>query len=157
MNNRPVRKPNRLSQYDYSTPGYYFITICAKNRQKLFGEIISTGETTAPVVSLNACGRFVDEAILSIPKVYPGVNVEKYVIMPNHLHMLLSMSGNDPLPDISRIIQQTKRCVSKNVGESVWQDHFYDHVIRNETDYLEVWQYIDSNPAKWALDTYYQK
>ena len=157
MNNRPVRKPNRLHQYDYSLPGYYFITVCTKNRQKIFGEIVSTGETTAPSIILNSCGRIVDEAILSIPDVYHDVKVEKYVIMPNHVHLLLSLSGNPPLPSISQIIQQTKRRVSKNIGKPVWQEHFYDHVIRNEADYLEVWQYIDGNPAKWALDKYFQK
>ncbi len=60
-------------------------------------------------------------------------------------------------PTVSRIIKQMKGYVSKKIGKSVWQKSFYDHVIRNENDYLEIWQYIDSNPAKWTDDKFYHE
>ena len=68
----------------------------------------------------------------------------------------LSEKGRAQLaPTVSRIIQQFKGAVTKRIGISVWQKGFYDHIIRNESDYLRIWQYIDTNPAKWQEDCYY--
>ena len=60
-----------------------------------------------------------------------------------------------PTPTVSQIIRMMKETVTKQVGQKIWQKGFYDHIIRNESDYLRVWQYIDENPAKWPEDEYY--
>ena len=95
--------------------------------------------------------------IEDIPKHYPIVCVDNYVIMPNHIHLLLQIhsdcSGRSVIaPTISTVIRMMKGAASKTVGFSLWQKGFYDHVIRNETDYLDIWNYIDGNPGRWEED-----
>ena len=153
----PVRKANRLESYDYSTPGYYFVTFCTENHVCILGRVTPCGENQQGEMVLNQAGEIVCQAILNIPDSYPGVLLDKFVIMPNHVHMILALQdGKSSLPSISRIVQQTKGVVTKHLGKNIWQIHFHDHVIRNEQDYREIWQYIDNNPTKWALDKYYQ-
>ena len=93
-------------------------------------------------------------------EIYPAVSIEKYVIMPNHIHLLLRINaGGDgrliAAPTLSTAIGQMKRRASKEAGKGLWQKSFHDHVIRNEQDFREIWEYIDANPAKWAEDRYY--
>ncbi len=158
MENGPVRKTNRLEQYDYSSPGYYFITVCTRERKPILGQVTKSDETRQATVLLSSLGTLTEQALLRISTVYPGVSVEKYVIMPNHFHVILAFSSNaSNLPNLSRVIQQTKRRVSKEAGVPVWQAHFYEHVIRNESDFQETWKYIDNNPTKWSMDQYYHE
>ena len=97
--------------------------------------------------------------MLQISAHYPGVTVDKYVVMPNHVHMILVLpaDGGRALraPTVSRIVRAWKETVTKMLGEAIWQKSFYDHIIRDENDYLRIWTYIHTNPAKWAEDTYY--
>lgn len=153
----PTRKQNRLTQYDYSTPNAYFITICTENRRNLFwkdvGAIIDRPEN-APLTSL---GRIVRQSVEDIPKHYPAISVDHYVIMPNHVHLLLQIHSDGDgrsmiAPTISTVVRLLKGTVSKQAGYPVWQKGFYDHVVRNEEDYQEIWQYIEGNPGKWAED-----
>ena len=156
MKPHPTRKANRLSDYDYSLPGYYFITFCTEEREPLLGRVVECDEQAEVLLSLY--GQAAKEAIERIPQCYPGVRVDKYVIMPNHVHLLLVLeSTDDPerIPTISRIVQQLKGVITKRLGKNIWQIHFHDHVIRSEQDYREIWQYIDNNPTKWSLDRYY--
>jgi len=85
--------------------------------------------------------------------------MDKYVIMPNHMHMIIVLHpGNGPAklaPTISRIIQQFKGSISKQVGFSIWQKSFYDHIIRNDQEYEKIYDYIETNPLKWEEDKYY--
>jgi REP element-mobilizing transposase RayT len=84
--------------------------------------------------------------------------VDKYVVMPNHVHLILVISDSlEKAPSVSRVVQQFKRAVSIHLGKSVWQEGFYDHVIRGDADYREIWTYIDNNPVKWARDKYYRE
>ena len=88
------------------------------------------------------------------------VHLDKYVIMPNHLHLIIRLSASKDgrpqvAPTLSRVIQQFKGAVTKAVGLPLWQKSFHDHIIRSEADYLRVWQYIDTNPLKWEQDKYY--
>ena len=86
------------------------------------------------------------------------LQVEKYVIMPNHLHMILWIKETEENPPtISHVIQQMKGAVTKQLGVSIWQKSFHDHVIRGKQDYLEIWEYIENNPLKWTLDRYYSE
>ena len=158
MENRPVRKRNRLENYDYSQPGYYYVTVCTEGRKPILAQVTKSDEARAAEVILQRAGFLTDEAIQAIPRVYSGVTVEKYVIMPNHFHMLLAFAETEQnLPSLSTIIQQTKRRVSMKFGSSIWQTHYYDRVIRNEADFQAVWKYIDDNPTKWSLDQYYKE
>ena len=160
---RPQRKRLRLPEHDYSQPGYYFITICPKKRHQ---EILCSIEHTVgaiinrpPRISLTPLGRIVDETIRAIPDHYPGISVDQYVIMLDHVHLILSfrhigpdgrqIAAPTPLP---KVIQQMKRIVSKQVGVSLWQKGFYDHVIRNDEDLTNVRRYIRNNPLKWIQD-----
>ena len=101
--------------------------------------------------------------LLSIAKTYNDVSIDKYIIMPNHIHMIVILSPKDgpsrtPAPTNMRLpflISTLKRFTNRAAGISLWQRSFYDHVIRNEADYLRIWRYIDTNPAKWAEDEYY--
>ena len=156
----PKRKPNRLTEYDYSTPNVYFITLCTNHRKNLFwadvGAIIDRPEN----VPLNSLGVIVRQSILDMPKHYPTISVDHYVIMPNHVHLLLQIHADSDgrsmiAPTISTAVRLMKGAVSKQAGFPVWQKGFYDHVIRNDKDYREIWNYIEGNPGKWAEDKLY--
>lgn len=158
MNNLPTRKPNRLASYDYASPGFYFLTICTKEKACILGRVIPGDEIHAARMEYSPYGEIVRMAICEIPLHYAGVSVDHYVIMPNHIHMILELQSDvQPLPNISRIVQQLKRQVSMRIGESILQTHFHDHVIRGDADYREIWEYIENNPQKWALDRYYSE
>ncbi len=168
----PKRKQIRLKEYDYSQNGYYFVTICAKDRKCLFGTIDMVDKQT-PLVGadtirpqLNEYGKYIEKSISEINNHYENVFVDKYVIMPNHIHMILvirndtnnrnTVSGRIvSAPTISVIVGQMKRWVSKMIGFSCWQKSFYEHIIRNELEYLKIYEYIENNPIKWKEDEYY--
>lgn len=156
----PKRKPNRLREYDYSTPGAYFITFCTKDRKNLFWENVGASIARPQDVQLSSYGTVVDYAIRQIPVHYPAISVDHYVIMPNHIHLLLQIKTHDNgramlAPTISRVIQQMKGSITKQIGFSVWQKLYHDHVIRGEQDYRKIWEYIENNPMQWALDCFY--
>jgi len=150
------RKNIRLAEYDYSQAGCYFITICTKDKTKiLWTDAVGAGiaRPSSPCnhgveYTLSTIGEIIKAAIENIPKFYPSTIVDKYVIMPNHVHMILTLSEvcselgrTMPAPTISRIIDQLKGAVSKQAGYSVWQKSFYEHVILSEKRYQEIWQY----------------
>ena len=156
----PQRKPNRLTEYDYSTPNAYFLTICTKNRKNLFwknvGAIIDRPEN----IPLTNLGCLVRQCIIEIPMHYPMISVDNFVVMPNHIHLLLQIhtdaDGRSLIaPTISTVVRLMKGTVSKQAGFSVWQKGFYDHVIRNDKDYQSIWNYIEGNPGKWTEDQLY--
>ncbi len=157
----PQRKRVRLKGYDYSSAGCYFITICTHNGLLLFGN----GE------KLNDFGEIVDDEIQKISTRYCDVKVDNYVIMPNHIHLLITI-GCDALPNndetvlsevtgksehskLDGIIGLFKAGVSRRIHKIedvvVWQRSYYDHIIKNENDYNETWDYIDANPIRWRL------
>ena len=174
------RKPLRLKEYDYSAAGYYAVTVCSKNRVPWFWETdLFVGasiarppldeDTISKIIADGCCplseyGRVVERAILDIPSVYSNVTVETFAIMPDHVHLLLSLGapqteGGRPMvapTDISRVIQQWKGIVTKQVGFPIWQKSFFDHIIRNEQDFQRIWNYIVTNPIKWEEDCYYR-
>ena len=110
--------------------------------------------------NLSSYGEIVDDAIKNISNIYSNVYVDKYCIMPNHIHLIIicSVENNGRIlsaPTISTIIGQLKRCVTKQIGFSLWQKSFFDHIIRNENEYKKIWSYIHQNPLKWEVDKYY--
>ena len=154
MKEEIVRKRLRLPAYDYSSKGAYFVTICTKNRQKVLSRLSAEQLPFSPDPTLTEIGKIVDSSIARVPAHYPDVFIDSYVIMPNHVHLLLRFTGEDS-PKLGRIIQQFKGFVTKQCGKAIWQDKYYDHVIRDESDYLTKAQYIENNPAKWLEDEYY--
>ena len=151
-NQLPKRKKIRLSDYDYSSPGAYFITVCINKRKPILWNVGAA--TCRP--NLSRIGSVAETAILQIPEHYPMISVDKYCIMPDHIHMILSIhTENDgrqiAAPTISSVVGHMKRWVSMQVGKPIWQKSFYDHAIRNSQDYDEIWQYIDNNYLKYIL------
>lgn len=102
---------------------------------------------------LTECGILTEKFILNIHTHYPAVTLDNYVIMPDHVHLLLQIHSDEngrPMvaPTVATIVQQLKGCISKQIGNSIWQKGFYDRVIRTDAEYREVWKYIDDNPRK---------
>ena len=158
----PNRKSTRLKNYDYSQNGYYFITICTHNRKNILCDIVGGGAYDAPKIILSKCGEIVDKYILSTNNI-PNITVDKYVIMPNHIHLLLFVENANGTPRassptnniISHSVSTLKRFVNREMGHNIFQRSFHDHIIRGEQDYLEIWNYIDTNPQKWQEDCFY--
>jgi REP element-mobilizing transposase RayT len=150
----PKRKNNRLNNFDYSQPGVYFITICVKNRKTILSNIIVGANIVRPKeIHLTKYGEIVETAIKNIPQHYPSIRIDNYVIMPDHIHLLLQINTNKngrPMvaPTVDRIIKQTKGYITKQIGFSIWQKSFYDHIVRGNNDYKEIWEYIENNPLK---------
>lgn len=164
------RKKNRLENYDYSSCGAYFITICTVGRQNFFGAKFPTivGATIGHPKNndylkeheLSQCGAIVDEAVNHISSTYPSLVVDSYVIMPNHINILLRVCADEsgrPMvaPTVSRVISQLKGYVTKRAKKVIWQKSFYDHIIRNREDYNEHLKYIYENPIRWQYDEVY--
>ncbi len=157
MSQLPTRKPNRLASDQYRRARPYFLTVCTLQHRCILSRVVPAPAGELARVALTREGQIVRNSIEQIPAHYTYARVEKYVVMPNHIHLLLWLSS-EPCPvSVSHIIQQMKGTVSKQIGAPIWQKGFYDHIIRTETDYREIWQYIDNNPQKWALDKFYQE
>ena len=154
---RPRRKPIRLPDYDYGTPGAYFITVCTANREALFWDCAGADITAPQNLPLSDIGKIAQRGIAQIPLHYDGVAVDQYCIMPDHIHLILRLcTGADgrmvSAPTVSTVIGSMKRWVSRQAGSPLWQKSFYDHAIRNQQDYDEVWMYIENNPTKYFLE-----
>lgn len=145
-----TRKRLRISEYDYSDVGMYFITVCIKDRMEILGKI--KGDI---FIELSKQGKVVEEHIKQIEDVYQNVMIDEYIIMPNHIHMIITINNKRQVT-ISRIIKQYKANVSKKIGYSIWQKSFYEHVIRNEKEYLNIKEYIQNNVINWKEDMYYK-
>ena len=150
----PMRKRNRLQDYDYSRGGAYFITICSLHKKCIFGAVI--GSEIEPRMCLNALGETVDAFIRKIPTYYPTVAVVRHCVMPNHIHLLLFFAPERRNPSLATVLNQFKGAVTKSVGQRIWQKGFYDHVIRSEGEFETIGSYIEHNAAKWRSDMYYE-
>ena len=154
MNNhdRDDRFPNRthprMGWYDYATPGYYFVTICTNDKRCIFG---MHGKLT------NA-GQIACQTMVEIPAHFPGVAVDKFVVMPNHVHAILIL--RDGKTKLTTVVGQYKSAVTRRLRETgwsqqVWQTSFHDHVIRDQKGYEKIWLYIDTNPIRWKEDCFF--
>ena len=155
MEELPKRKKGRLTGYDYSANGSYYITVCTRDKQHILGHSVGGGVLDAPYVRLSKCGAMVRDTLLEMDAFYDEITIHHYVIMPNHVHLLLLIQGDGRAlraPTVSNIVQQLKSCVTKHLHHPIWQKSFHDHVIRTQTDYETIWLYIDSNPQTWQTD-----
>ena len=143
------RKHPRLKEFDYASPNYYFITICTWEKACIFGD---PGK-------LNVWGRVAEELLLEIGQHFDNVKVDKYVVMPNHVHIILILNGGSV--EMPQMIGQYKSSVTRTIRQmapeqKVWQTSFHDHVIRGQKDYERIWLYIEANPQNWEKDCFYQ-
>ncbi len=161
------RKPPRLQNFDYNNVGAYFITICTQDRQQILSNIVGGDVLDAPhCVKLLPYGIVADKFINQLNNFYDNVSVEDYVIMPNHIHIMLFIkylengaSRTSPPTRqhsaVSRFVSTLKRFCNKEYGENIWQRHFHDHIIRNREDYEKHAKYIHENPMRWQFDELY--
>ena len=160
MERLPERKPNRLQRYDYSKAGSYFVTICVKDRRCVLSKIAVTDGAASATVELTACGEIVAEGIRRMQECYARVQVDRFVIMPNHVHLLLTITDDPksgppgssaPTAGLPQMIAAFKKFTNRTSGESLWQRSYYDHLIRDREDYLIRCRYVDENPIKWVM------
>ena len=145
--NHPQRKNLRLPHYNYADEGAYYVTICTDHKLQILCNLAPPAlEGNEPNCHLTPVGHTVEEMILAIP------GIDKYVVMPNHIHMIVLNRPGDTA--LSRKMQYFKANVTRKLGRNIWQRNYYEHVIRDEQDYLTKWKYIDDNPMKWASDDY---
>jgi putative transposase len=173
------RRSVRLSGYDYSQNGAYFVTVCTNNRKCLFGEI-KDGK-----MYLNDAGKIVCQCWDEIPMHFPHVDRDVFVVMPNHIHGIVVIDGRGKACDggtincrgtacraptverfaqpisgsIPTVMRSFKSAVTKRInelkhtpGEGLWQRNYYEHIIRNESEWNRIRQYIVDNPAQWDMD-----
>ena len=162
------RQAERLRSFDYAAPGAYFITVSSWNRQESLGEVMDEG------VKLSDEGRIVGEAWLALPRHYPSLALDSFVVMPNHVHGILVLgdvgAGFKPAPTVAagrsprrhaipEIVRAFKTFSARqinvrrqSVGRHVWQRGYYDHVVRDDRDLGRIRGYILTNPLRWSMD-----
>jgi putative transposase len=155
----PSRKTVRLAQYDYSTPGAYFVTVCSYLKHCTFGNVRS-GE-----FQRSSLGMLVADHLLKLPSYYSNLELDAWIVMPNHLHAVMLIHGR-PVANTERpranlgttmgcfksgVVREAK-ALSLATGNKVWNPRFHDHVIRHERALWRVREYITSNPRQWELD-----
>ena len=159
----PDRKRIRLKGYDYNTPGWYFITICTRNKEKLLCNIVGTDVLGGPQIIFTDAGNIISEQLALMSNFYSHAKIDKYVVMPNHIHFILHVTERDGPPGrsvptssvIADFVGTFKRFCTRKIGENIWQSRSNDHVIRGEEDYLKIAEYIENNPYKWKDDCFY--
>ena len=144
----PVRKSPTIPNFDYSTPNYYFVTICTNRKTCLFG---TPGKE-------NWRGKIAEKGLLQINQHFSSVLVDKYVVMPNHVHAIIILQ--DDQANLTTVVGQYKSYVTRQIHKmepdiQVWQTSFHDHGIRTQAGYEKIWNYIEGNPAKWCEDCFF--
>ncbi len=168
-NKLPKRKGLRLRNYDYDTPGAYFVTFCTNGKRKILSNIVGAIHES-PELELTKYGEIV-EMLINRCSAQLDVAIDSYVIMPNHIHLMFIIPDNErtrairesPLRGrsiISKAVGYIKMNASKEIksefGETeLWQRGFHDHIIRSRADYEEISKYISENPLRWQLDCFY--
>jgi putative transposase len=163
------RRSLRLKGYDYAQAGAYFVTICILHRRCLLGEIY------ADEMQLSETGRIVRDEWLKAPLIRPGVELDAYVVMPNHFHGIVVIAGSvgnacieeggaggargPRQGSVGALVAGFKSSVTRRVnqnritsGASLWQRNYYEHVIRDDADYTAIVEYVATNPQRWIED-----
>ncbi len=147
-NNLPKRKSIRLKEYDYSSAGMYFVTICIKNRIEILGKIKDDK------MNLTKEGIIVEKHIRNITNVFKKITIDEYIIMPNHIHMIIAIDKQNKVT-LSKIIKRYKENITKEIRYCIWQKSFYEHIIRDENEYYKIKEYIQNNVINWEKDIYF--
>ena len=157
----PKRKHPRMKFFDYSSNGSYFVTICVQNRKQILSSVVDNNVVLTPY------GEIAKNELLNIEKRYSFLKIESYVIMPNHIHVLFeflhvenkdSAGAKQPALQNDHLLQDVVSCFKSkstkiinkqyNYGK-VFQTSFYEHVINNQDDWSNTWDYIENNPQTW--------
>ena len=180
------RKPTRLKTFDYSMAAAYFLTICTSERREILSKIV--GDDVLGVPGVSSCnvgddvlgvpkpktvtenvkllpyGEIANKYIIQLNDFYENIHVDTYVIMPNHIHILLWIGKNGTprtssptrqTSTVSHFVSTFKRFCNKEYGTNIWQRGFYDHVVRRGEDCDEIKRYIYENPINWYYDELY--
>jgi len=160
----------RLRGFDYSLEGTYFVTMCTEDRECLFGEVTKyRAIRESPLqIELSEMGKMVETILKSLPQRFTNIELDSYVIMPNHIHLLFQIVGaihESPAPEniqvprslLSKIIGYFKMNTSKeihttNPNVQIWQRNYYEHIVRDERDLNRIQEYIQNNPINWEQD-----
>jgi putative transposase len=159
------RRSLRLSEYDYSQSGAYFITICVRNRRPLLGTIMNNQ------MQLNSCGKIAETSWQWLSQAYDYVELDDWIVMPNHFHGIILISpdcrggsrtaptGDYKIKPLGRLIGAFKTTSTKQINSihatgaaSFWQRNFYEHVIRDDHALNRIREYVTTNPLRWNLD-----
>ena len=171
---RHSRHSIRLAGYDYAHPGAYFVTICTKNRECLFGEIVEG------IMRVNDAGQMIQSLWDELPQHYPGVDIDAFVVMPNHVHGIIALTpveagpctcpdngrprGAAPTMSLMDVVHRLKSLTTARYRHGVaeqdwrpfpgklWQRNYYEHIIRDENELACIRQYIIDNPMRWEMD-----
>lgn len=149
----PKRKSIRLKGFDYSSEGCYFLTICTEQRKNLLSSIVGGDDLGAPKeIILKPYGKIVEKYILSMERAYDAISIENYIIMPNHIHLLILIDTyglpRSSTPTIPNVVSALKRFANRDCKRNLWQRGYIDHIIRNQTDFEYHWNYIEYNALK---------
>ena len=167
--NKHHRRSIRLKGYDYTQAGAYFVTICTQGRECLFGQVVE-GK-----MRVNPFGEIVVWAWNDLPNHNPHVELDAFVVMPNHVHGIVLIvddlvgAGSEPAPTMAmvttrrhglpEIVRQFKTFSARRInalrgtpGATVWQRNYYEHIIRNDHSLQRIREYITTNPLRWHLD-----
>ena len=166
----PKRKELRIKQYDYSSKGVYYVTMCIKNRKRILSDVIKpvgVGALDDPKVRLTKIGEIAEKYLLSSENI-PGVTVDRYVIMPDHIHVIIFLdpdkyikkdgSSKAPTPTnemLPHVISTFKRFCNKEIGNNIFQRGYVEHIVRDRDDYETRRRYIYENPLRWYYDELY--
>jgi len=163
--NRHHRRSIRLPDYDYAQVGAYYITLCTHDRGWLFGRVVNRA------MALSEAGAIAERELLQTPDVRPNTQIDAYVVMPNHVHVIFIIAYRDseapqpsatfrsPAGSIGAIVRGYKGAVTSQINklrgreEPVWQRNYYEHVVRNDADLNRIRRYIADNPARWSAST----
>lgn len=165
------RRSIRLQGYDYTQDGAYFVTLCAYRRTLLFGDVFDEE------MELSTLGCIVLEEWERTPSIRAEIELDTFVIMPNHFHAILFVMGNErrgappcaptetspklmrPPRSLGSLIAGFKSATTRRInavrltpGEPVWQRNYYEHIIRSEDALNQIRQYVQNNPANWLSD-----
>ena len=161
----PERKHPRLANYDYSSSGAYFVTICTQNRQCVLSHVVGRGLAPAGI-EYTEYGKIAEQQLLLLEERYACLTMDQYIIMPNHLHVILIMdaktAGASPRPTVMEVIcayksLTTRECKKIRPIKKLFQTSFYDHIIRDRADYDAHLKYIRENPMRWQTDELYRE
>lgn len=154
-NKYPKRKHPRLKSYDYTSNGYYFVTVSLKKRMPLLSEVcVGRDAHIPPKIRLTANGQVLKKHIDRINEKYEAARVDNYIIMPDHFHIIIVIDDNNGGMRASRptslitIVRTLKTMVTKEIGVSLWQPSFYEEVIKSQTQFENCWNYIEYNALK---------
>ncbi len=152
----------RLAGYDYSQPGFYFVTICTQQHRLAFGTIEDEQ------VYLKRPGQVAESIWVTLPRRYAHVKLDEYIFMPNHMHGIIEMTDLDPTHNGPRaalweVIRVFKAATSFQIRHTegkpwfAWQDDYYDEIIRTEVALQQIRHYIRENPMRWTQDELYRR